>query len=132
MSSCLTAIASRLGTDRLDAAQNAAVLIALLSVVSNPVKQLVKTCRETFNILGELLRGNMVMAKAPVQAVDLDQPDRRSLLDALDASLRENGVVLVRMTAVQRRVKDRALDAARAFFGLPREEKMAVQAPLHH
>ena len=69
------------------------------------------------------------MAKAPVQAVDLDQPDRRSLLDALDASLRENGVVLVRMTAVQRRVKDRALDAARAFFGLPREEKMAVQAP---
>lgn len=66
-----------------------------------------------------------------MQTIDLStlQQDRTAILAHLDTSLSETGVVFVRMTELQRAAKDRALDAALAFFSLPSEEKLQVQAP---
>ena len=74
-----------------------------------------------------------VRPMASVRTVDLsgipNQDCREQLIGSLDASFRETGVVLLRMNMIQRATKDRALDAARAFFRLPAEEKLHVAAP---
>jgi len=51
----------------------------------------------------------MAMPQAPVLTIDLAY-DRKATVAAMDASLRETGVVFLRMTDVQRAAKDRFCD----------------------